>query len=69
MNRTRDHNKLTSAGYVAIGLYAFHFAMCCAVSLGLKLTHTEEAVWLIGVLGPMTVAWIKVQVELITRHY
>jgi hypothetical protein len=57
MDKAIDHNKLSPAGIVMLGLFALHFAMCCATSLGLKLTHTEQNIWLIGVLGPMTIAW------------
>jgi hypothetical protein len=67
MNKARDRNKLTPAGVVMLGLFALHFAMCCATRLGLELTRAEDIAGLVCILAPMTVAWVIAQVELITQ--
>jgi hypothetical protein len=69
MKRARDHNKFSLAGFVMIGLFAIHTCMIAAVNLGLELTHLEQGLWIYGICVPMVLAWAKVQVELITRHY
>jgi hypothetical protein len=54
---------------VLLGLFAAHTCMIAAVNLGLNLTHTEQGLWIYGICVPMVVAWVKVQVEVITRTY
>jgi hypothetical protein len=41
--------------------------MIAAVNLGLELTHAEETAWICSVMVPMVVAWVAVEIELITR--
>jgi hypothetical protein len=67
MSKTRDHNKLSPAGVVLVGLFTLHTCMIAAVNLGLELTHAEEAAWICGVMVPMIMAWVAVEIELITR--
>jgi hypothetical protein len=69
MHRTRDRNKLTPAWWIMVGLFAIHTCTIAAVNLGLELTRTQEGLWIYGICIPMVVAWVKVQIEVITRTY
>jgi hypothetical protein len=69
MDKARDPNKLSPACVVMLGLFTLHTAIIAAVNLGLQLTHTEQDIWVCAVMVPMVVAWVKVEIEVITRTY